>query len=242
MDTADKQLTASNDNENTTNSATNNTLGKAVLLIAILMNLAVTVLAFIGAVTSFRRNGAGMLQYYTVESNLFGAAACAIMAVLLLRKMISGKEVPAWAAILKYMSVCCLSLTFLVVVTILAPMNNGMGGYRALLTHDDMLYLHLLCPVLAFVSFLLFDNIPFRTIKMACISLIPTVCYAAVTTTLNVIRVMVGPYPFLYVYEQPLWMSFVWFMLIFGGAFAIGAFLARVKQVPGKSKGLANLS
>lgn len=238
MDTIDKQLAESNDNQYTTNSAIGNILGRPVLFIAILMNSAVTVLAAIGAVISFRRNGEGILQYYTMESNLFGAAACAIMAVFLLRKIFSGKDVPAWATIIKYMSVCCLSVTFFVVVTILAPMNIEKGGYWALLMRDDMLYLHLLCPVLAIVSFLLFDKVPFRTIKMACISLVPTACYATVTTTLNAAYVMAGPYPFLYVHEQPVWMSFMWFALILGGAFAIGAVFACVKQVPGKTKGL----
>ena len=37
----------------------------------------------------------------------------------------------------------------------------------------------------------------------------------------NVARVYKGPYPFFYVYEQPLWVSGMWVVVILGGALLI---------------------
>lgn len=198
---------------------------KTALAVSALLNGAVFVLAVIGTVLSYRFNGAGMLRFYTVLSNIFGAAACAVLAFFLLRKLTNGKEIPTAAYTLKYMAVCCLTVTFTVVVAALAPMA-GQNGYAAMLTSRDMLYHHLLCPVIAAVSFLVFDTIRMRPAKAALIALIPTVVYAGVTIALNAAGIMDGPYPFLRVNFQPALASCLWAGGILGGAYIIALLLA----------------
>jgi len=202
---------------------------KKNLTISILMNLAVSALSAVGTSIIFARSGFGMLEMYTVDSNILAMLSCLVYAVFLIRKLKRGKDVPAWALMAKYASVCCLTVTFLVVVAVLAPMF-GPEGYQMMLLRGDMLYHHLFCPILAVLSFFLFDRVPAAPGKAAGIALMPTLAYAAVTVALNLARIIDGPYPFLKVYEQPVWMSFVWVLLIIGGAYAIAFLLAKLRS------------
>lgn len=202
---------------------------KIAWLFELILNADVTVLAVVGCVISSKSNGAGMLRFYTVDSNLLGAAACAVSVFFILRRQINGKAAPDWAEILKYVAVCCLMVTFLVVVLVLAPMFGGASAYRAMLTQGDMLYHHLLCPLLILLSFLLFDRVPVKTAVAAGYAVIPTLLYAAVTVTLNILGIMEGPYPFLRVYDQPVWVSCVWFIVILVGAFGLAALLCALQ-------------
>lgn len=208
----------------------------AIWPLNMLLNVAVTVFATVGCVISWQYHGIGMLQFYTVDSNLLGGAACAINTYFLIRQRINGKSVPIWARILKYTAVCCLMVTFLVVLLVLAPTVGGQEGYRVMFTQRDMLYHHLLCPLLILFSFLLFDRMPVKTLRAAAYAMIPTGLYAAVAIVLNLTGVMDGPYPFLHVYEQPIWASCLWFTVILGGAFLITLlFCALSKRLHGKT-------
>ena len=57
-----------------------------------------------------------------------------------------------------------------------------------------------------------------------------TIAYAIVFITLNILKVYEGPYPFLMVYKQPVYMSIIWFILIVGGAFGIGKLIMWIKN------------
>ena len=197
--------------------------------ISILLNLSVAVLSAVGTAISFGKHGCRMFQFYTVDSNIFAMLACAVYAVFLIRRLIAKAEIPAWAAMVKYAAVCCLAVTFLVVVAVLAPVN-GAKGYQMMLLHDDMLYHHLLCPLLAALSFFLFDRVPVKAGKAARFALLPTVVYAVVTVILNLVRVLVGPYPFLMVYRQSVCLSVLWVFLILGGAYAFAWLVARLRH------------
>ena len=60
--------------------------------------------------------------------------------------------------------------------------------------------------------------------------MIPPVLYAAVIVTLNLTRTVRGPYPFLLVYEQPVWASLLWAGVILGTAWLIALLLVLVKR------------
>ena len=181
--------------------------------------LAVHAIVFVLECVAFWPNPfTGALKYYTQLSNLlalFVSAACLIEGVLRLK---AGKSEPSEAVrVLSYVAVCMLTLTFLVDVFILSR-ADGLGGLRHLLFHGEMLYMHFLCPVIALLGFFLFEKEPPLTNKHLFLALLPTLLYAAVTIVLNIMKVMHGPYPFLYVYEQPVYMSCVWFFIVVGGA------------------------
>ncbi|MCH4191359.1 MAG: hypothetical protein LKF52_03540 [Butyrivibrio sp.] len=166
------------------------------------------------------KNGFGMFTFYTVDSNIFAMVVCTVYAAFLIRRAISEKKIPEQIQMAKYMAVCCLTVTFLMVVLVLAPMV-GKDGYQILLLSGEMKFHHLLCPLLAGMSFFLSDHIPFKPGKAARVAILPTAGYAAVTVILNLLHIISGPYPFLKVYEQPVAVSVLWFALIFCGAYGV---------------------
>lgn len=176
------------------------------------------------------------LKFYTQLSNLlalFVSLAYVIEAVPRLKK---GKTAPSGAVrALGYAAVCMLTVTFLVVLFILPGMTKA-GGLKHLLFYGSMLYMHFLCPAISLLGFLLFEKEPPLTNKHLLIALMPTFLYAAVTITLNLLKLMHGPYPFLYVYEQPVYMSVIWFLIVVGGAVAIAWILKKLSGT-GKSAG-----
>jgi hypothetical protein len=212
-------------------------VGHACLIVSLVINCAIVVFELIAAVMSFGRNGAGMLAFYTEDSNLFALLTCSAYAVCAVRSLRSGRAVfPAAVTMLKYMSVCCLTVTFIVVVCVLCPMY-GAEAYRFMLLENSMLFHHLICPVAAALSFIFFEPCPASGRRTALIALIPTAAYAAVTVTLNIARVMKGPYPFLHVYEQPVYMSVIWLAVILAGAYLIARLIALAGSAASRARG-----
>lgn len=188
---------------------------------SLVLNILIVVLEIIGLRLSTRTHGKSLFQFYTEDSNIFALIACGVYAVYVAINLKNKTSVlPRWVQALKYTAVCCLMVTFIVVLFVLAPME-GASGYKTMLLYGSMLYHHLLCPVLALLSFLLLETDPPLTRKHTYIALIPTLVYAAVVLTLNITKTMVGPYPFLHVYEQSAVMSAVWCAVILGGAYLL---------------------
>ena len=108
-----------------------NTSSKTVLKISLALNLIVVVLDTIGIVQGLGRPGQSMFLFYTEDSNILSLAACACFSVCTIL-ILSGRlsEMPRWAQILKYMAACCLTLTFLVVVCVLAPFGAWVAYRR----------------------------------------------------------------------------------------------------------------
>lgn len=196
--------------------------------IGFVLNIVVLLLEVAAFVTSGKDWGVNALKYYTEDSNYLSLFACLAMLIFTLRCM--GKkegEVPEAVYIVKYMSVCCLMVTFIVVMTVLWPMS-GPDGYKRLLFWKCNLYKHLLCPVFAFISFVFFEADHKFKRKYVLYALMPTVAYAIVSITLNVLKLLHGPYPFLYVYEQPVYMSVVWTVVIISGALLIAGIIYKI--------------
>lgn len=188
-------------------------------IIALILNLLVIIMEIIGAVMSARKHGAAMFQFYTEDSNIFALAACGIFAAVSILNLVQGKtEIPKWVHILKYMAACCLTVTFVVVICVLAP-TLGPGGYAEMLLEGSMLYHHFLCPVLVVISFLFFERGQELDKKYRFYAVIPTIIYAAAAILLNILKVMDGPYPFLHVCNQPVYISVLWCVVILGGAY-----------------------
>ena len=189
---------------------------KTALRAALMLNLAVVVMEIVSAAMSWRQLSLGMFIFYTQDSNILACAACALLAAFQIRALRTGAEIPVWAQRLKYAAVCCLSVTFLVVVLVLAPMSGG--AYGVMLLSGTMLYHHLLCPLAAFLGFMLFEKRPALRRIDALLPTLLTLVYAVVLTALNIARVLDGPYPFLRVYAQSVHASILWALAILGGA------------------------
>jgi len=185
----------------------------------LICNAAIVLLEIVAVCLNMREGGLPVFRYYTVLSNVFAGLASALFVVFFFARR---GQTPLLVARLRFYFTCCLTITLLVVVFVLAPMLKDYTLWQ-LLTQGSMLYQHLLCPVLAIVSFTVFERDGRLTRRDVLFSLIPTALYAAVTIPLNIARVLYGPYPFLLVYEQPVWASVLWVFAIFGLAAGIAA-------------------
>lgn len=180
---------------------------------ALLLNIILAALEVTGLYMSLRASQDGILLFYTQDSNILALTACLPLIV----SWLIGAKPPKWAQRLKYTSVCCVTVTLLVALFVLVPMK-GEGAVQTVFLDGPMFYMHLLCPLLAFANYVCFEDTPALRRGDVVRAIIPTVVYALVMIVLNVLRVVDGPYPFLYVYEQPLIVSLGWSLIIIGGA------------------------
>ena len=99
-------------------------------VLSILLNLAVVWMEPIAARLSWEAVGTQMFTFYTENSNFFTAGVCLLMALAQLKALLTGREIPRWIKRLKYVATCCLTMTFLTVVLVLAPYYKDEGGVR----------------------------------------------------------------------------------------------------------------
>ena len=193
------------------------------LLAAMILNLGIAVMEVIAISISMERSDCFI--FYTEDSNVF----CFVSVVLNLifsTLILCGKResVPLWVHSVRHMATACVAMTFVVVVTVLAPMFSMFGGlwmsYKMLLFSRGVVFTHFLCPLVSILSFVLLEDRPELPFRFNFIALIPTAVYGVIAVTLNILRIWEGPYPFLMVYEQSVWMSCLW--LIIMGIFAYG--------------------
>ena len=204
---------------------------------ALVFNLAIIACEIAAIIIVFFKLGCYPLVYYTEDSNLFALVACAVMAGFQVRYLKSGKEIPHSVQMFKYMAAAVLSVTFIVVLAVLSPMRgDGINGWLYMLFNKDSTFLHTLCPILTILSFVLFEKEPHLDAKSAFTAIIPTLIYAIVLIILNIVGAVDGPYPFLRVMNQPVYMSFVWFIVIVGGAFFLALLLQKLNSIGRKSK------
>lgn len=204
---------------------------------ALAFNLAIIAGEIAAIIIVFLKIGYYPLEYYTEDSNLFALVACAVMAGFQVRYLKSGKEIPHSVQMFKYMAAAVLSVTFIVVLAVFSPMRGeGINGWFYMLFNKDFTFLHTLCPILTILSFVLFEKEPYLDTKSAFTATIPTLVYAIVLVFLNIIRALIGPYPFLFVHNQPVYMSVIWFIVIVGGAFFLALLLQKLNSIGRKSK------
>jgi len=182
----------------------------------------------IGLILCIQSIGLELFRYYTQDSNLLLLIATVVWEVCVARRLRDGVAIPRWVRGLKYMATCTVTVTFVVVLAVLAPMQ--VDSLPNLLFSGSMLWCHTICPILAIVSTLLFDTTPDLDMVDTAIALIPTVVYGITSVLLNVLKIWHGPYPFLYVYEQPVWVSLLWVALLIGGAWFLGFLLYRLNR------------
>lgn len=199
------------------------------LAMSLIINIIIIVFEIIGTTICASGTGLEMFNFYTTDSNIFALTVCIVFAFFTARSLFSPTkpDIPKPVRTLKYISVCCLNVTFVVVVAIFAPVF-GEGGYEYMLFNGDFLYFHFACPLLSLISFVLFEGGTKYDVGLSFAATIPTLIYAIVTLILNLLNVMSGPYPFLYVYEQPPHLSFLWLILFIDIAFLSASLIQKL--------------
>ena len=192
------------------------------LLVANAILLAMEIVAL---VLSIFEHGVELFKFYTQLSNIFALCASAITVVVCVLSLAKNASLPKWLNMINYMASCCLSVTFTVVVTVLAPGAAGEYGlwemYVYLLFSGSMLFTHTLCPLVCMFSFVFLQPKANVGIKNTLCAFIPTVSYAVVALLLNLLKVMEGPYDFLLVYKNPWYVSVVAGVVLLSLAFGL---------------------
>lgn len=197
---------------------------------AIILDALLLITEIIGFIIAITQNGILIMGFYTQESNLVLLVATAVYLFYKCAK--KDNPLPKWVSTFKFVATCLVSVTFFVVVLVFVPMviPSGADGVATLLLRGASLFHHLICPVLSLIVYLGFERDPAPGLKQAVVAMYPTLGYAVVSTTLNILKVVEGPYPFLYVYKQPVIVSVIWFILIPGGGFLYAWGLSKVKR------------
>lgn len=182
-------------------------------IISTILNYFIVILEIYAISVSARNKGYGMFRFYTDNSNMLALISCFLLAIYQTVSLLKNKDItPAWVKIFKYYSTCCVALTFVIVSCFLAPLC-GLNGIVIMFTYNSMLYHHLLCPLLVIISFVLFEKYNFAHSQIFK-ALIPTGIYGIVILVLNFVKIVKGPYPFLFVYELPVWATVLFLVAI----------------------------
>lgn len=110
-----------------------------------------------------------LFRYFTTLSNVLSAIASLVLIICEL----SG-NLPLWALLLKYVGTSAVTVTMLTVFLFLGPVSHE---WKVLLTNAE-LFLHLICPVIAIVSFLVFEKTAMPAWSIA-IGALPVPIYGA---------------------------------------------------------------
>lgn len=117
-------------------------------------------------------------EYFTVDSNVLVSIAGAVMIVFNIMGFVNGSfSAPYWAVVFKLVGTAAVTLTFIVVLTMLAPFAKD--GYFSLFEGSGF-FMHFTTPVLAMLSFILFERGTKVSYLMILLALIPTAIYAVV--------------------------------------------------------------
>ena len=163
-----------------------------------------------------------VFNFYTHDSNFLALAACTVMAVDQSMRLLGEKKEPSRLAMrLKAMATGALTLTFLVVLFVLWPMNGLESGNFWFLDSLNI-YHHTLCPLLCICSFIFLEDYTSFGKREALDTMLITLLYGIIMVVLILTgTVTEAPYPFLQVNEQSVGMSILWFVVLMGGSYLI---------------------
>ncbi len=138
-------------------------------MVSLILNIVLAVLVLMAVAMHCRKHPPSMvMRFFTAQSNVF----CAVSALLVAAFRISG-AVPQWVLILKYVGTAAVTVTFLTVFLFLVPFLTGLK--RALSGPD--FWLHLVCPLLAIVSYVGWDQ-PEAPFWVVILGMLPVLLYA----------------------------------------------------------------
>ena len=199
---------------------------KRKLYLALAINILIVIMEIIGVFLSIRRHGLKAFQFYTEISNYFSLIVSLFFIIYCMLALRNNAPLPQWVILLRFISSTCLTITFLVVIFVLIPMMPDT--LIEMLFEDSNLYQHTLCPILSVISLIFFENNTTLTKKFVLYALLPTMVYGVTFLILNICKVIIGPYPFFYVYEIPWYASIIFLSIILLGSILVAFALYRI--------------
>ena len=189
-------------------------------------NILLIVLASLGLYFSIVDKNAFL--YYSDNAGMFALSSSIIYVIVILTK----KEPNFLSLALRYVSTTCLVLTL--VGTFYVATTTG-ENYLDSFIKGSHLFNNLLCPIVSFVSFTLFEgDRRLNKKKTIWYALIPTVIYGVIMLVCNVTNTFTGPYSFMMINDNPVYLTVIVFIVTIILNYVIGRFLllSNQKQYP----------
>lgn len=193
-------------------------------------NILLIVLASLGLYFSIVDKNAFL--YYSDNAGMFALSSSIIYVIVILTK----KEPNFLSLALRYVSTACLLLTL--VGTFYVATTTG-ENYLDSFIKGSHLFNNLLCPIVSFVSFTMFEgDRRLNKKKTIWYALIPTVIYGVIMLVCNVTNTFTGPYSFMMINDNPVYLTVIVFIVTIILNYVIGRFLllSNQKHAPRRKK------
>lgn len=190
---------------------------------AVVLHGILVILEVIALIHDIKAFGAGMFQYYTIDSNVLQLVVSVCFLVYFLRR----KRNPVWLAVLHLICAVCLTVTFLIAAFVLAP----QGGFAYYFLSDVAPINHFLGPVISVVTCVFLPADVSIQKRMVLAPVAATLLYGIIALILNIAGVLDGPYFFLRVYEEPVSTVVMWFLIIAGLCLAFSALYIWLRDI-----------
>ena len=118
----------------------------------------------------------------------------------------------------RYLAVCMMVMTFFVTTCVLVPMG---ADPKRMLWSGSGLYHHVLCPVLTFLSYIIFEK--HAGGDLIWLPAAVTLAYGLTMVYLNWKKIYDGPYPFFKVHEQTPAKTVMWIAVLLAAVTLISA-------------------
>lgn len=193
-------------------------------------NILLIVLAGLGLYFSIVDKNAFL--YYSDNAGMFALSSSIIYVIIVLAK----KEPNFLCLALRYVSTACLVLTL--VGTFYVATTTG-ENYLDSFIKGSHLFNNLLCPIVSVISFTLFEgDRRLNKKKTIWYALIPTVIYGIIMLVCNVSNTFTGPYSFMMINDNPVYVTVIVFIVTIILNYVIGRFLllSNQKHAPRRKK------
>jgi len=199
---------------------------KKNFIAAFFINLTIVILEIIGLIISIQNDKVLTFTFYTTDSNFLALITSFLFCIFAVIAFTTKTPIPKWIKILRFISTACLSLTFFLSICIIIPLYPNL--FSLMLLENFGLYHHFLCPLLSIISFIVFEkNEPLKK-NVIIFALLPTITYGLINLSLNLLKIISGPYPFFYLFLVPWQTPLLAILFILLTAFAIAFFLYKI--------------
>lgn len=118
------------------------------------------------------------VKFFTTDSNWFMLASTAIMIVcIILAHCKKIKKIPKWVSYIKLIATTCVALTCICVLFYLPLVEDGCDTEPLVMFENSNALYHLICPVVAVVDYLLFEERPDIKLPFTCFGMVPVAGY-----------------------------------------------------------------
>ena len=183
--------------------------------IALIINIIIIIAEIIGLSNHIIVDHTLAIQYYTIDSNLLVLVSSILFIIFYKKNINLVKDI-------RFLATGLLTVTFLVVIFILCPMQNF--NYKLLMFTDYYFVFHTLVPILSIISYICYEDKSNKNY----LCLIYTIIYGIVLVSLNILNIIEGPYPFLMIKNQKVIVTIIWSILLIGGSHIISLTLNRL--------------